>query len=50
MTPTFAQYHESQRAATIAGWRYRGVGPKFFYCGQPPRYLRSAIDAWVAAG
>ena len=35
---------------TLRGWRYRGVGPAWFACGQSPRYLRSAVDAWVAAG
>jgi len=35
---------------TLRGWRYRGVGPAWFACGQSPRYLRAAVDAWAAAG
>jgi predicted DNA-binding transcriptional regulator AlpA len=33
--------------ATLAQWRYRGVGPAYVKVGKHVRYRRADIDAWL---
>jgi hypothetical protein len=35
--------------ATLADWRFRGVGPPFVKVGKLVRYPLDALDAWIAA-
>jgi excisionase family DNA binding protein len=34
---------------TLAKWRWRGVGPDYFYLGSRVRYSKKELAAWVAA-
>lgn len=34
---------------TLAQWRYRGQGPKYFKLGNHVRYQRSEIEEWLEA-
>lgn len=33
--------------ATLAGWRYKGTGPKFIKAGRMVLYRVADVDAWL---
>ena len=35
-------------AATLYGWRHRGLGPKSVRLGKRVMYRRSDVEAWIA--
>lgn len=35
--------------ATLAQWRHRGIGPRYFRVGRHVRYRRSEVLAWFEA-
>ena len=48
-TPTELGSYLGVPLGTLADWRYRGVGPRFFKCGKLVRYARAAVAEWQTA-
>lgn len=45
--PREAAPHIGVAEQTLANWRYRGEGPRFYRVGQLIKYDRSDLDAWL---
>lgn len=48
-TPTALSTYLGVPLGTLADWRYRGVGPRFFKCGKLVRYSRADVAEWQTA-
>lgn len=38
------------KVATLRGWRFRGLGPRFLKLGRSVRYRAADIEAWITRG
>lgn len=47
--PPLAAAHLGLNVQTLANWRYRGKGPRYFRVGNAIRYDIADLDAWLGA-
>lgn len=46
-TPGELADHLRMSNATLAGWRYKGIGPRFVKVGKRVLYRPADVDAWL---
>ncbi len=49
LTPEVLATRLDKTAASLAQWRYQGLGPRFIKAGRLVRYRRSDVHAWLEA-
>lgn len=49
LTPSDLAEMLGKTTASLAQWRYLGVGPKYIKAGRAVRYCESDISAWLEA-
>ncbi|MDI3210490.1 helix-turn-helix domain-containing protein [Arthrobacter sp. AL12] len=49
LTPSQLALKLHKPAASLAQWRYKGIGPKFVKIGSAVRYRASDVEAWLDA-
>lgn len=47
LTPAELAKQLHSTPATLAGWRYKGMGPKFVKTGRKVLYRATDVDAWL---
>ncbi len=45
-----AERYDGLTVLTLADWRYKGTGPRFFRAGKRVYYRKVDVDAWEAEG
>jgi hypothetical protein len=47
--PVFASQYLKSTVDTMAGWRVKGIGPRYRKCGRLVRYTLEDLDAYLRA-
>lgn len=47
LTPAELAEQLHSTPATLAGWRYKGMGPQFIKTGRKVLYRATDVDAWL---